>query len=69
MQLTLVLFMLVHSYFFCVLKLNDNQPYIVEPGRAKKENNRADQTTDHRPQTRLCPISPRFGSRSYGKIA
>jgi hypothetical protein len=47
MQLTLVLFMLVHSYFFCVLKLNDNQPYIVEPGRAKKENNRA----DHRPQT------------------
>lgn len=58
MQLTLVLFMLVHSYFFCiVLKLNYDL-VIVEPGGKRKAKTKTKtkahgrpQTTDHRDQT------------------
>lgn len=58
MQLTLVLFMLVHSYFFCiVLKLNYDL-VIVEPGEKRRAKTKTKtkahgrpQTTDHRDQT------------------
>lgn len=59
MQLTLVLFMLVHSYFFCiVLKLNYDF-IIVEPGEKRKAKTKTKaqgrpQTTDHRPQRPDC---------------